>query len=69
MLHYRIEIRWSEPDQAFLAEMPELKGCIADGPTPQAAVEAVLETARIWLDIAREKGWTIPEPRPLEVAA
>lgn len=72
MLHYPIHIWWSEIDGAFLARIPDLRYCIADGPTPEAAVTAVLEVAELWLKTAREKGWPIPEPslyREEELAA
>jgi predicted RNase H-like HicB family nuclease len=63
MLKYEISINWSETDQAFLAEVPELPGCMADGATPAAARQNVDEVAREWLETARELGRPIPEPR------
>jgi predicted RNase H-like HicB family nuclease len=63
MLKYEIVIDWSESDQAFLAEVPELSGCVADGDTPGAALQNVDAVAHEWLETARELGRSIPEPR------
>jgi predicted RNase H-like HicB family nuclease len=62
---YRREVilYWSEPDQAFIAEVPELPGCAADGPTYQAALEAAEVVIREWIETARELGRPIPEPK------
>lgn len=60
---YEIVIYWSEPDQAFVAEVPELAGCMADGPTYRAALahaEAVIDE---WIATANELGREIPKPR------
>jgi predicted RNase H-like HicB family nuclease len=62
MTKYEIILYWSEEDQAFIAEVPELAGCAADGPTRQEAlvnVEAVIDE---WLETATEMG-PIPEPK------
>jgi predicted RNase H-like HicB family nuclease len=64
-LRYRINIWWSEEDEAFLARIPDLPYTISHGSTPQVAVEAVMEAGAIWIKIAKEKGWAIPEPSPL----
>jgi predicted RNase H-like HicB family nuclease len=63
MTKYEIILYWSGEDQAFIAEVPELPGCAADGPTRQEALtnaEAVIEQ---WLETARELGRPIPEPK------
>lgn len=62
-LRYEVIIYWSEADAAFIAEMPELPGCAADGPTPQAALAAIEVVAAEWIETARELGRPIPEPR------
>ena len=62
-LRYEVIIYWSADDEAFIAEVPELPGCAADGPTPQAALASVVIVAREWIDTARELGRPIPEPR------
>ena len=54
---------WSDEDDAFLVEVPELPGCMADGPTYEAAVTAAQEVIGIWMETAAEMGQPIPEPR------
>ena len=63
MSKYEIIIFWSKTDQAFIAEMPELAGCIAHGDTQEEALRQVNLVAQEWLTLASEKGWTIPEPK------
>ena len=62
-LKYEVIIYWSDDDGAFIAEVPELPGCAADGQTPQEALTAVQVVAREWIETARELGRSIPEPR------
>ena len=63
MIKYEVIIYWSEEDQAFIAEVPELPGCMADGTTSQEALANVEVIAREWIETARELGRKIPEPR------
>jgi predicted RNase H-like HicB family nuclease len=60
---YETIIYWSEDDAAFIAEMPELPGCAADGPTPQEALDNLHVVAQEWIETARELGRPIPEPK------
>lgn len=60
---YEIIIDWSDPDQAFIAEVPELPGCAADGPTYREALAALEIIISEWLETAKELGRPIPEPR------
>ena len=60
---YEIIIYWSDPDQAFVAEVPELPGCAADGPTYGAALAQVESVIQQWIETARELGRDIPSPR------
>ncbi len=60
---FEIVLYWSEDDQAYVAEVPELAGCAADGPTRQAAVANAETAIGMWLDTARELGRPIPTPR------
>jgi predicted RNase H-like HicB family nuclease len=60
---YEIIIYWSDPDQAFIAEVPELPGCAADGPTYHAALEAAEVVIGEWIETARQSGREIPTPR------
>ena len=60
---YEVILYWSDPDQAFIAEVPELPGCAADGPTYEAALEAAGGAIRDWIEPARELGRPIPKPK------
>jgi predicted RNase H-like HicB family nuclease len=60
---YKIILYWSEPDRAFIAEVPELAGCAADGATYQEALAAVDVVIREWVETARELGRPIPQPK------
>lgn len=60
---YEIAICWSDADRAFIAEVPELAGCAADGPTYREALDAVEIVIREWIETAREFGREIPQPR------
>ncbi len=66
---YSVTLGWSEEDQAFLARIPELPGCIADGSTQEEALQNVREVAQLWIDTARDKGRKVPEPRTMTIAA
>jgi predicted RNase H-like HicB family nuclease len=63
MTKYEILLYWSNEDQAFLAEVPELAGCTADGATRQEALANVETVIAEWLETARELGRPIPEPK------
>ena len=65
MVRYRYEviIYWSKEDEAFIAEVPELSGCIADGNTYKEALFNVEIVIREWIETARELGRPIPEPK------
>jgi predicted RNase H-like HicB family nuclease len=60
---YEIILYWSKDDGAYIAEVPELPGCAADGPTYQEALRAAEVVIREWLETARDLGRPIPEPR------
>lgn len=60
---YEVILYWSEADQAFIAEVPELPGCAADGPTCREALAEAEVVIREWIETARELGRPIPEPR------
>ena len=63
MIKYEVIIYWSEEDQAFIAEVPELPGCMADGTTAQEALANAEAIAHEWIETARELGRAIPEPK------
>ena len=60
---YDILISWSEVDQAYVTRVPELAGCMADGETPQSAIENTYAVIKEWLEVAKELGRAIPKPR------
>ena len=62
-MKYEVIIYWNEEDTAFIAEVPELPGCAADGTSPQEALAAVQVIADEWIETARELGRAVPEPR------
>ena len=63
MTKYEIILYWSEDDQAFIAEVPELAGCAADGSTRHEALANVETVIAEWLETARELGRPVPEPK------
>lgn len=63
MTKYEIILYWSDEDQAFIAEAPELPGCAADGSTRQDALTNIEAVIAEWLETARELGRSIPEPK------
>jgi len=63
MIKYDMNIYWSDEDQAFIVEVPDLPGCMADGRTYAEAVANAETVIREWLETARELGRPIPEPR------
>jgi len=63
MRKHEVTIYWSEEDEAFVAEAPELPGCAAHGPTAETALASAQEAIRLWIDTAREFGDAVPEPR------
>jgi predicted RNase H-like HicB family nuclease len=63
MRKYEVIIYWSAEDKAFIAEVPELPGCAADGPTKQAALKNVDVVIEEWIATAKELGRPIPEPK------
>jgi predicted RNase H-like HicB family nuclease len=60
---YEVIIYWSAEDEAFIAEVPELAGCAADGPTYEAALANVRVIIDEWIETAEQLGRAIPEPR------
>ena len=60
---YEVIIYWSAEDDAFIAEVPELPGCAADGASYQEALVNVQVIIEEWIETAKELGRSIPEPR------
>lgn len=66
---YEITTYWSEEDQAFIAEAPELPGCAADGVTRQEALSNLEVVIQEWIETAQELKRTIPQPKRQRLAA
>ena len=62
-MKYEIILYWSEDDNAYIAEVPELPGCMADGPTAREALHNVERIAQEWIETAREMGRPVPVPK------
>ena len=63
MYKYEIIIFWSREDEAFIAEVPELPGCMAHGDTQEKALKNIQEAIDLWIESAAEFGMNIPEPK------
>ena len=63
VLKYEIIIYWSTSYQHFIAEVPELSGCMADGATYEDTIDNIQVVMNEWIETAQEKGWNIPEPK------
>ena len=63
--NYRLELRWSQEDGAWLVNVPELPGALADGATPEEAVAHAQEVIANWIAFAPEHGRAVPEPEAL----
>ena len=60
--HYHINIFWSEEDDCFVGDIPDLKHCTGHGDTPEEALEDLLETRDAWLDTCINAGEAVPVP-------
>jgi len=60
---YEVIIYWSAEDKAFIAEVPELSGCAADGSTRESALKNAERVIQEWIDTARSLGRPIPQPK------
>ena len=63
MHRYEIILYWSAEDTAFIAEVPELPGCMAHGDTQDEALHQAQEAMTAWIEVAQELNRPIPEPR------
>ena len=63
MHKFEIILYWSSEARAFVAEVPELPGCMAHGDSQEAALKHVNEAIHLWIDTAREFGDPIPQPK------
>lgn len=62
-MKYEVILYWSKEDHAFIAEVPELPGCMADGETYRQALENVELVVQEWIETARDLGRPVPEPK------
>ena len=60
---YHINVFWHAEDQCWIADVPDLASCSAHGETPSEAIAEAEIAIELWLEVARERGLTIPEPR------
>ena len=63
MYKYEIILYWGSEDQAFIAEVPELPGCMAHGQTQEAGLKNSNEAIQLWIETAQEFGDPVPEPK------
>ncbi len=66
--HYSMLIQWSKEDQTYIVTVPELPGCKTHGDTYEEAVKNAQEVIELWLETARDLGWSIPAPQELASA-
>ena len=63
MHKYEIILYWSNGDQVFIAEVPELPGCMAHGDSQETALQNINDAMQFWIGTARELGRPVPEPK------
>lgn len=63
MKDYHVNLFYSEEDEGYIADIPDLKNCSAFGKTPEAALSEVLKAKKSWLEAAEAHGKPIPEPK------
>jgi len=63
MFKYEIITYWSNDDETYIAEVPELSGCMADGTTLKGVLENVTQVIEEWIETAKELDREIPEPK------
>lgn len=69
MTKYEVVIYWSEEDQTFVAEAPELSGCASRGSTQEAALAGLKEAIRLWVETAKELGHPVPHAKGRRLTA
>lgn len=69
MVRYEVIIYWSDEDQAFIAEVSELAGCMADGASYQTALANAEAVIQEWIEVAKDIGCPIPEPKGRSIFA
>lgn len=69
MTGYPIEVHWSDEDDAWVADVPDLPYCSAHGPTPHDAVAEVESAAEAWIEAAQATGREVPSPSARAIRA
>ena len=67
MSDYRVHVFWSDEDDAYVADIPELEACSALGGSPEEALAELRRAKEAWLEVARQEGKPIPAPRGYRV--
>jgi len=62
-MKYEVIIYWSDEDDVYISEVPELPGCMAHGATYEKALASARKAAKLWIDTATELGRDVPEPK------
>jgi predicted RNase H-like HicB family nuclease len=62
-MKYEVIIYWTDDDGVYVAEVPELPGCMAHGATYEKALASARKAAKLWIDTAKELGRAVPEPK------
>ncbi len=62
-IKYEVIVYWSNEDDCFISEMPELPGCMSDGKSYEEAIVNIGQVAKMWIQVATEEGREIPEPK------
>lgn len=60
--NYPIVLFWSDEDEAYIADVPDLRYCSAHGETPEEALREIVVARELWLEVAREDGLALPDP-------
>lgn len=63
MYRYEIILYWSDEDQVFIAEVPELPGCMAHGDNQETALRNIMDAMQFWVETARTLGRPVPQPK------
>lgn len=64
---YDINIQWNEKEQYYIASVPELVGCMADGETLEEVMKNIQESIQIWIEVNIERGMEIPVPKSVKL--
>lgn len=60
---YEVKLFYSPDDECYVAQIVEFVGCVADGPTPEKALDNLREVKEVWMRAVAENGYSVPAPR------